>query len=123
MDEEEAMRKERIKKKTVEIEPEHNFAANKNSEKNHSLNSFWRNYYYRIDQCMKLRSKKNETEILNAEVELLKQISFFKDQAIEIMKDYVNEKLVGWSPENTKFIDFSLYKGVWIKFGGKEINQ
>jgi hypothetical protein len=31
--------------------------------------------------------------------------------------------MVGWTAEKIMFDDFEFYKGIWIKLGGKELNQ
>lgn len=40
-----------------------------------------------------------------------------------IATHYINFKMVGWTPEKLMFDDFEFYKGIWIKLGGKELNQ
>lgn len=40
-----------------------------------------------------------------------------------IFKNYVFEKLNAVNGEKWEFEGFYFYKGVWIKLGGKELNQ
>ena len=57
------------------------------------------------------------------ELKMLNEILKLEDDARPIVEEYVNRRLVGWQKDVVMFNDFEDFKGVWIKTGGKELNQ
>lgn len=57
------------------------------------------------------------------ELKMLNEILKLEDDARPIVEEYVNRRLVGWQKDVVMFNDFEYFKGVWIKTGGKELNQ
>lgn len=54
---------------------------------------------------------------------MLKMIEYFNSSAVQIVEDYVDERAIGWDGAKQKMEGFRFYQGLWIKIGGKELNQ
>ena len=60
---------------------------------------------------------------MESEISFLQQIDFFNSKARTIVKSYVDEMMVGINLPKKQFEDFKYYQGLWLKAGGKELNQ
>lgn len=57
------------------------------------------------------------------ELALLRQIQYFNSVAVKIAQNYVLEKNAGYDSPKKEFEHFEYYQGLWLKVGGKELNQ
>lgn len=60
---------------------------------------------------------------MERELDLLKEVEFFNNSAKRIAESYVDEIVVGGGDGTREFEGWSYYKGLWLRCGGKELNQ
>ena len=97
---------------------------NQSVEDEFSITSFWREYFRAYEMVVKsTKEKRTLEEILESEVNLLKLVEYFNTIAVKLVEDYVNEKCIGWEGIKKEHDNFKYYKGLWLKVGGKELNQ
>ncbi len=81
----------------------------------------WRQYFFSLQDL--ISEKDGEKTSYELQLIVYKHVHHFKETCIGIFKNYVFEKINGINGEKWKFGDFYFYKGIWIKLGGKELNQ
>ncbi len=67
--------------------------------------------------------RNKDRTVYEYELSVYKEIHQFKEACLSIFKNYIFEKMNGKNGEKWKFEQFFYYKGIWIKLGGKELNQ
>jgi hypothetical protein len=120
MAEEERMRQRKKKEKEM---AEMVSAKNQDVQENFSISSFWREYFKYFELAIKTDPKAPRKDKIERELSLLKEVEFFNNAAKRIAESYVDEVVVGFGDGGRELEGWSYYKGLWVRRGGKELNQ
>jgi hypothetical protein len=72
---------------------------------------------------VKEKDKKNMQAIFESELSLLRLVEYFNTIALKIVQNYIEETNIGWDGAVKEFENFKYYRGLWLRVGGKELNQ
>lgn len=98
-------------------------AKNQDVQETFAISAFWREYYKYYEQIIRLDPRAARPEKIERELALLKEIEFFNGSAKRIAESYIDEYVCGFGEGTREFHGWRHYKGLWLKTGGKEINQ
>jgi hypothetical protein len=92
-------------------------------EESPDIDEAWKNFWRAYEKAEEHSREPVTRELLSLELAVLGGISKSETVFKSIFKEYINFRLVGWVSEKVIFDEFEYFKGIWIKVGGKEINQ